>query len=178
MYFQKIKTEDLYLSPLEANKDIEEFTRLVNEDSDIAYHNAFYHKSLNSTKVASMIELWSKGECAFAIIEKESDKLIGNISLFNINNLARKGEIGIFIAKDYRSKGYGKQALDAFLNFVFAYLNLHKVEINVLGFNLKAKAFYESLGFKLAGVLREAYYFNNKYHDTYILDLLKKEYYN
>nr|WP_240910573.1 GNAT family N-acetyltransferase [Thermococcus sp. GR6] len=63
----------------------------------------------------------------FAVIENESERLIG-IAGFNwINWQARWGEILYYLAPEERSKGYGSETVKVLCEYAFRHLNLHKV---------------------------------------------------
>ena len=66
-----------------------------------------------------------KKEQQFAIVLKETDKLIGNCGFVDINHLHQRGEVGLFIGEEEnRSKGYGTEALSLLVEYGFNYLNL------------------------------------------------------
>ena len=115
----------------------------------------------------------------FSIVTLENDKLIGNISLEDIDYVMRTGTLGIFIGDiEARSKGYGTEAIRLILDFGFHYLNLHNIKLNVFEFNKRAIACYNRCGFKECGRRRESYFLNGKYYYTVIMDILSTEFTN
>lgn len=77
---------------------------------------------------------WHKGELAtFAITMKDSDLLIGCISLMNISE--GSGEIGYWIGTDYWNKGYCTEACIEIVNFGFETLKLNRIHANHLSRN-------------------------------------------
>ncbi|MFW9888341.1 MAG: GNAT family N-acetyltransferase [Candidatus Thorarchaeota archaeon] len=110
----------------------------------------------------------------FGIETLEDNQLIGIISLANISWISRFGEIGHFAIFDLdrRGKGYGADALRVLLNMAFSVLELHSVYLWVEAFNNRAIRFYEKIGFKSQGRLRELGCRDGKRHDVVIMDIL------
>ena len=94
------------------------------------------------------------GRC-FAI---EADgKLIGMINYNEIHPTHLRTSIDVVVGHpDYRNRGYGADALRAFLAFLFDEIGLHRVWLTMIDYNDRARRVYERLGFKQEGVLRES----------------------
>lgn len=173
-YFPKLVGNRLYLSPMSV------------EDA------AIYVKWLNDPTVSENIGMdtkittlesekeWLKenqNKYNFAIVLKESDKLIGNISLIEVDLVHRNAVLGIFIGDDSnRGKGYGKEAIKLLLEYGFNNLNLNNIMLNVYSFNKRAIKVYESLGFKKFGTRHKSHYFKGKFYDEIQMEILKEEY--
>jgi RimJ/RimL family protein N-acetyltransferase len=78
--------------------------------------------------------------------------------------------------KDKWSKGYGTEVTRLLLREAFEQLNLHKVGWWTFAENKASIALAEKLGFKEEGRLKEQIFFNNQFHDSVVLGLLKSEY--
>jgi len=112
----------------------------------------------------------------FAIVLREKDLYIGNIEVTIMNQIARRGEIGIVIFNpNYWSQGLGSEALELLLSFSFGELNLNSVELQVFEKNVKAQKCYLKLGFKEVGRRRQALFTKGTFIDLLILDLLREE---
>lgn len=173
-YFPKLVGNRLYLSPMSV------------EDA------AIYVKWLNDPTVSENIGMdtkittlesekeWLKenqNKYNFAIVLKENDKLIGNISLIEVDLVHRNAVLGIFIGDDSnRGKGYGKEAIKLLLEYGFNNLNLNNIMLNVYSFNKRAIKVYESLGFKKFGTRHKSHYFKGKFYDEIQMEILKEEY--
>ncbi len=173
-YFPKLVGNRLYLSPMSV------------EDA------AIYVKWLNDPTVSENIGMdtkittlesekeWLKenqNKYNFAIVLKESDKLIGNISLIEVDLIHRNAVLGIFIGDDSnRGKGYGKEAIKLLLEYGFNNLNLNNIMLSVYSFNKRAIKVYESLGFKKFGTRHKSHYFKGKFYDEIQMEILKEEY--
>lgn len=112
----------------------------------------------------------------FAIETLEEGKYIGGCGINSVDWKNSNVVIGIFIGdKDYWSKGYGTDALQLLINFIFDEMNIHKIKLNVYSFNKRAIRCYEKCGFKQDGVLREEIFKNGQYYDQWAMSLLKSE---
>lgn len=174
-YFKKLVGAKVYLSPINSD-DAEVFTKWVNDlEISILMSSASSIYSLDKEK--EFLENVSKNGHSFAIVDIESDKIIGTCGLMNVNHIFRKAELGIFIGeKEYWGKGYGTEATELLLDFAFNILNLNSIMLIVNSFNERAIKSYEKCGFKLIGKRREAVILGNKAYDEYLMDILSSEF--
>jgi RimJ/RimL family protein N-acetyltransferase len=113
----------------------------------------------------------SRQDMVFAILEKKSDKHIGNCALHKIDPSRKTCELGIVIGeKDYWDRGYGTDAVKVLIGFAVGDMELTKIRLNVYTYNHRAIKVYENCGFKLIRVLKRNHLFNGKYWDTLIME--------
>jgi len=82
---------------------------------------------------------------------------IGFIDLFNYNT--DSAGIGVIIAKDYRNKGFAKEALGLLSDYAFSTINLFKLHCNIAKDNLESIKLFTSCGFELEKEEKELQYF-------------------
>jgi RimJ/RimL family protein N-acetyltransferase len=112
----------------------------------------------------------------FAIRTLDVDAVIGFIQLDGIQWSHGVAWLAIGIGEpDYRGRGYGGEALALALQFAFQEINLHRVQLTVFSYNLRAIRLYEKLGFQREGILREALLRDGARHDVYLYGLLRAE---
>ena len=112
---------------------------------------------------------------AFRIIK--NDKMIGTVSLEKIDNINRTATLGIFIGdKNYRSQGYGTEAIKLLLEYGFKYMNLYNISLDLMEFNTRALKCYEKCGFKEYGRRRKCKFINGRYYDCISMDILQEEF--
>ena len=112
----------------------------------------------------------------FEIHDGHTEKLIGHCGLYYIDWTSRTGEFGIYIGdRDYRSGGYGSDALRTLIKYGFEDLNLNRIWCEVYDNNTSIEV-YKHLGFKMEGTLRQNYYNEGKFWDSHVLGMLKGEY--
>ncbi|MBL0887650.1 GNAT family N-acetyltransferase [Myceligenerans indicum] len=111
-----------------------------------------------------------------------SDELIGEIVLNGIDVDARSANLRLQMLPNYRGRGYGREAIEEVLRFAFVGgpehpgPHLHRVGLDVLSINPRAKALYESLGFREEGRLRDVYPDGQGWSDAYVMSVLEDEY--
>ncbi len=118
----------------------------------------------------------SDRQLVFAIVTLAENKLIGNCGLHDIDLKNRSASFGIFIGdRNYWGKGYGTDATKTILRYGFEQLGLNHIELWVYAFNPRAIRSYEKSGFKREGVRRQGLYRNGKFHDEYLMGILRED---
>ncbi len=102
---------------------------------------------------------------------------IGRIGYVDLDRRNRHAEIAIMIGEhDYWGRGFGSDALIAYLGYLFHELNLHKVWLRVEAFNQRAQRAYEKCGFQRDGVFREHTFLGGQYYDSIIMSILEADF--
>jgi [ribosomal protein S5]-alanine N-acetyltransferase len=126
------------------------------------------HGSLNQFHI--------KKEIPWVIKDKETDKLIGIFRLHKLNFWHKKTEMGVVISKEFQSRGVMTEILPDVLSFCFMDLGLNRVVGDIFAENEGSRKLLMNYGFKEEGTLRQTDYDGERYHDTVVFSLLKKEY--
>lgn len=87
----------------------------------------------------------------------------------------RFSELGIDIKKEYQNKGFGTEAITWALNWGFKNAGLHRVELNVLGWNLRPMMLYARLGFREEGKRRKVFFRDDQWWDEVHMGILKED---
>lgn len=104
---------------------------------------------------------------------------IGSIRLHRISEADRSARLAIGIWNlAYLSKGYGTEAIWLVLGYAFEKMELHRVELTVLDYNLRGIRCYEKCGFRREGILRESAYIEGEYHSDIMMSVLESEYWS
>ena len=103
--------------------------------------------------------------------------LIGNIVLRGLSAEHRHAEVGIAIGDgESRGRGYGEDAMRTLCRYGFDDLDLHRIELTTLSYNLRAVRSYEKVGFVLEGRRREHRYKGGRYWDLLHMGLLRSDF--
>lgn len=174
-YFKKLVGDRIYLSPRN-DEDVEKFTEWLNDFETTDYTGmSGVLMSLNGEK--KYLEDNTNPEATFVIVTLDGNKMIGTVSLEEIDNINRAATLGIFIGdKDNRDKGYGTEAINMILEFGFKYRNLHSIKLDLMEFNERALKCYKKCGFKEYGRRRKCKFINGKYYDSIHMDILENEF--
>lgn len=127
---------------------------------------SYYESNISSNK-----------QVLFAIIEKETDKHIGNARIYNVDWVNRKAHRGIMIGdKSCWSRGYGSEVINLISYYGFETLNLRKLSSTTVGDNVGIIKVNEKCGYRQEGRLREEFYRLGRYYDVVYWGFLKSEY--
>lgn len=114
----------------------------------------------------------------FIICTKEDMRPIGEINYCDWSARNQKCEFGIKICElNQQGKGYGKDALYHFIDYMFRFLNLNKIELTTMLENKRAQNLYKKCGFKEIGIIRQGYFDSRigDFQDVVYMDLLKTD---
>jgi RimJ/RimL family protein N-acetyltransferase len=119
----------------------------------------------------------SADNAMFAVIDKKSDRHIGNIKLGPINWLMRVTSVGIMIGnKECWGKGYGTEAIRLVLDYAFNRLNLHKVTAGIVAIHQASIRAFEKAGFEKEGQARSQFFLDGKYYDSLYLGITEEDF--
>ena len=126
-------------------------------------------------------EVWYNEICSDSstkmMVETNEGQSIGIIGYRNFNIQERRCRLSIIIGeKEFWGKGFGTDAIKAFIGFLFNRWNVNRVEVDTWDGNERALKCYEKCGFKVEGRLSEARFVNGKYRDEIMLGILRKEF--
>jgi RimJ/RimL family protein N-acetyltransferase len=174
-YFKKMVGTLCYLSPLDPG-DAARLTEWLN-DRDVAESLAIAPQVISLPREREVLERLCREEASFAIVDSQTDSLLGVCGLTHVDHVNRTAELGIFIGEKSRwGKGYGTQATRLLLEFAFSLLNLNSVMLQVYDFNERAIRCYQKCGFSTVGRRREARLIAGRAHDVVVMDILAREF--
>jgi [ribosomal protein S5]-alanine N-acetyltransferase len=111
-----------------------------------------------------------------AVIDKETMRHIGNISLQGISWIDRQAEIAFLLGeKDFHGKGIMYEAGKILIHHAFHTLNLHRIHCGTSAENKGMQKLASKLGFLQEGVRRDAIFKDGKYIDILEYGLLKND---
>jgi len=106
---------------------------------------------------------------------RDSDRLIGTTTLFNLNLDNGRAEIGYALGRAHWGKGYMNEALQGLLTHAFEVMQLRRLEADVDPRNAGSIRTLERLGFQREGFLRERWHVNGETQDAIFYGLLRRE---
>jgi len=108
-----------------------------------------------------------------------ADDYLGEIVLNEIDAHERNANLRLALCPGQRGRGFGGEAIELVLDHAFAPvpegLGLHRVSLDVLSINPRARALYESLGFVEEGRQRESHRDGEFWCDTILMALLEDD---
>lgn len=177
IHMQKLCSNNIYLATLE-----KEHCRRIWDDFE--YDFEAITEPLNIGHSSSKADLW------FDEIQRDQGNkhirlgiflldgtVIGDVALQDVDWKNRSCSIGLGISKmEYRSKGYGTEAVRIIIQYGFNNLGLERITANTLEQNIGAQRSLEKIGFIIEGRERKAVYFAGRKWDRLNYSLLREEY--
>jgi RimJ/RimL family protein N-acetyltransferase len=107
----------------------------------------------------------------------DGDEPRGLVGLMAIDSNYRKAELWLYVGRSAdRRRGTGSAAVREMLSRAFGELGLHRVYVQVFGFNEGAHAFFDSVGFRDEGTERDAVFKHGQFHDVWLMSILATEF--
>lgn len=111
-----------------------------------------------------------------AIVLKETDELIGTLSLFNIHVESKRAEVGYILSKLFWRQGLMAESFGALIDFCFERLELNRLEADIDPNNEASSALLKKYDFKIEGLLKERWIIDGRVTDSEIYGLVKASY--
>ena len=155
-----IETERLRLTPWQDTKEDAEGLYAWASNPNVG-PNAGWSPHASVEDSAKIIrEMFIPGGDGFAIRLKDTDEIIGNISVYE--DTAREGvksmELGYALAEKCWGKGYMTEAAKALMKYAFEKYDLVIMAIRTSEVNRRSQRVIEKCGFKYEGTIRKAYH--------------------
>ena len=176
-YFEDFLTgQSIILKQMDAS-DLDEFIKVENEKHTLLLANdeiPFPHTIEDHSSFFQSIS-GKKEEFIFGIFDKTTQQLIGSCGVYGINWTNSTCLVGISLSKKCQGKGLGTDAMQTLITFIFNYIAINKIKLQVFSFNVGAIRSYEKCGFTKEGILRNEIFRFGKFHDIILFGLLRNE---
>ncbi|MCD8102449.1 MAG: GNAT family N-acetyltransferase [Alistipes sp.] len=122
---------------------------------------------------AQKYDIFETRQLRLIIEEKQEDRPVGCIDLFDIDPYNRRAGVGVLIYdKKDKCQGYASNALQIVIRYSFMILNLNQLYCNILFDNTESIHLFRSKGFLTVGVKREWVRTTAGWLDEYLMQLL------
>ena len=102
----------------------------------------------------------------WAITQKGNDKMLGVISLFNINKENFRAELGYILHPDFQGRGIISEALQKVIEFGFEQMKLHSITAIIDPENIASEKVLQKANFVKEAHFKEDFYFNGEFLDS------------
>ena len=174
-----LETERLLLRPLSVSdaKDMyeyssrEEVTRylLYSPHESLEYTERYLNYLKNQYKQGLFVD--------WAVVLKESGKMIGTGGYTWMDEKNQSGEIGYVLSNDYWGKGYATEIAEELLSFGFNYLGANRLQARYIVGNDKSRHVMEKIGMLFEGVARSQLFVKGTFKDIGSCAILQEEYF-
>lgn len=162
----RVTSNDLeFISELECNNEIWFFEEYIESDKGVVKEK--YLEKINSKHSYDFI------------IEKIQDGVVipvGIVQIWNYVEHRKSWELGFAVLPEHQGNGFGYEAVNLMLEFVFNNLEAHKVIGMCNCNNQKSSKLMEKLGMSREGVFKKELFWCDEWHDQYFYAILDSEY--
>jgi len=131
------------------------------------YHREMHEQGMETHRISLFF---------FLLIEKQSNRPIGDCGFHTWNRAHRRAELFYNLRKDSdKRKGYMTEALKEVIDYGFGKLNLHRIQAMVDNSNTPSVRLLNRFGFTKEGTMREDYVVDGKNEDSDCYSLLLHE---
>ena len=137
------------------------------------------HESIEYTKsfIDIILAKYKVGEYNdWALVLKESKKMIGTCGFTRIDERNGVAEIGYVLNPKYWGKGLATEAAHKAIEFAFEELGVNRVEGKFIFGNEASQRVMNKIGMKFEGYQRESMFVKGKFKTIGISSILKREY--
>jgi RimJ/RimL family protein N-acetyltransferase len=130
-----------------------------------------------SELVLAEIERSTREPDAFGwfVVEVDGERA-GSVSFHRVNERSRIAEGARFaLVPRFRGRGLGDEAARLFQRHVLVDLGFHRLELQIYGFNERAIAHAERVGYLREGVKRKAYLRHGEWQDAVLFAILRED---
>ncbi len=138
------------------------------------YNNGFTTIEKVQDYIQLILKEYQSGKLrTFAIAEKNTNKLIGSITLDVVEVFAR-AEISYWINKNYRNKGYATESIKSIIKYCFDVLSLNRIQ--ALTSNPASERVLEKSGMLYEGTLRQYFRMGSICWDVKMYAIIKEDF--
>ncbi|MFC7441498.1 GNAT family N-acetyltransferase [Laceyella putida] len=140
------------------------------------HDESFYTQEHQALRIEQALKKAKEGQTyAFGIFLKETDELIGDITLAQIlRGNFESCYTGFALDQKHNGRGYTTEALKLIVKFAFEELKLHRIEAHAMPENLGSIRVLEKAGFKKEGIARKNVKINGKWEDHQIMAIINE----
>lgn len=112
---------------------------------------------------------------SFALIHKETNKLIGSCGLMRHDQNGPQYSFGYVLCKEWWRQGLASEATGALVKFGFGELRAHRLWAHVFLGNAGSEKVLQKLGFRYEGCALKSFFVRNAWHDLQTFAMLRSE---
>jgi RimJ/RimL family protein N-acetyltransferase len=173
----KLETNRLVIRPLTLNdkKEFFEYRR----DKEINKYQGWIPETMKDVEVfigkiseqINLPETWFQ----FIILEKETQKIVGDLGIHFIDSENKQVEIGCTLNKNFQNNGFATESLKRLIDYLFDELSKHRIITSIDPDNKNSIRLVERIGFRKEAHFVESLFINGKWVDDLIYALIEKD---
>jgi RimJ/RimL family protein N-acetyltransferase len=130
-----------------------------------------YEPIIQETKADLERQFDKSTDSQWFFIEKKDGTKIGLIAHF----VAHGTVIGYAVLPNERRKGYGSEAIEIIVDYLFLTKNIVRIQAETHPENIASQKVLEKAGFKKEGIIRKSFFSRGVWRDTAMFSIIREE---
>jgi RimJ/RimL family protein N-acetyltransferase len=155
-------------------EDLPLFLEWVNKPEVSGEYNPLHQMS--KTEAEKVFE--NPSDIKSFIIEKKDGGKIGFIAHFHVLHMGtgtKQLEVGYTLVPSERGKGYGTEALEIMVDYLFLSRDMMRIQAQTDQRNVASQKILEKAGFKREGTLRNNFFMRGEWTDDHMYSIIREE---
>jgi RimJ/RimL family protein N-acetyltransferase len=114
----------------------------------------------------------------WVIIEKMTQKIIGDMGVHFLDPNGQQVELGITLNKDFQNKGYATESVKRVIDYLFNDLKKHRIITSIDPENTSSVRLVERMGFRKEAHFMKSLLINGKWVDDVIYAMIEEDWSN
>lgn len=98
-------------------------------------------------------DIYSDGALRLMMLDKNAEKTVGTVDLFDFDIHHSRVALGLYVADEFQGKGYASQSLKLVEDYVFNFLKIHQLYVQIAENNFASRKLFEK-DYELNGYLK------------------------
>jgi len=112
------------------------------------------------------------------IVEKETQKMIGDVGIHFFDSENKQVEIGCTLNKDFHRRGYATESIKRVIDYLFKELNKHRIIASIDPDNTNSIRLVERIGFRKEAHFVESLFIHGKWVDDLVYAMIESDWEN
>ena len=117
-------------------------------------------------------DIYAQRQLRLMITLAEDGTPIGTIDFLNFDPLNNRAELGLFIAAEWRGRGFGRLALDRLTDYARNHIGLRQLYVYIALDNTVCLQLFEDYGYRRVGILQSWVKRGTNYRDVALLQMI------
>ena len=154
-------------------EDLPLFAEWVNKPEFLGEYNPL--RQMSRAEIEKDYDKSSLEQTGF-IIEKKDGGKIGYICHFILGHpVGKLLEIGYFLVPSERGKGYGTEALNIMVDYLFLSKDMTRIQAHTELRNIASQKVLQEAGFKKEGTIRKLFFNRGEWRDALLYSILRED---
>jgi len=111
----------------------------------------------------------------FVIVEKETQKIVGDMGIHFFDSENKQVEIGCTLNKNFHGQGYATESIKRVIDYLFKELKKHRIIASIDPDNTNSIRLVERIGFRKEAHFVESLFIHGKWADDVIYAMIEKD---